>query len=488
MTGAITLGRLFAQPGVAAPLRDAAIAWQEGVISSVSTGAPAADSGLIGLPAMVDAHSHARGLHHLAFGAKDQTFELWRVALYAHPPVDPYLNALLAFGRLARAGVGTVMHVYSSIFVNRLASDAEAIARAARDVGIRLAFAIPLRDTRSLGYGDDEELLARHPPEDRETIRKTWLYDFPSPNAYMALVRDIAARIEGPTVNVVLAPNSPQACTDALLEATAAEAAAMARPIQTHLLETAIQREWADATYPDGGFIRHLAKLGLLSPRFSGAHGVWLRPDECALMAEHGASIVVNTSSNLRLRSGIAPVSDYLEAGMRFGVGVDSFGIDDDDDILREMRVMHWLHSLDRLPRRLTHGGLFEAAHRNGFRACTGREGYGVVAPGAPADLLVLDWAAMSHDLIEGMQDEMEVLLTRAASRHVKHLFVAGRQVVREGKVVGIDLEAVEREVLGQARAAGQKMRALRPVMDRSMEALGSFYGEGTHAGRRPVG
>lgn len=484
MTDGITLGRLFAEPGRAPPLRDAAITWQDGAIASVTPGAAGAASGLVGLPAMVDAHSHARGLHHLAFGAKDQTFELWRVALYAHPPVDPYLNALLAFGRLARAGVGTVMHVYSSIFVDRLASDAEAIARAARDVGIRLAFAIPLRDTRSLGYGDDEALVARHPPEDREAIRRTWLYDFPTPAEYMALVRDIAARIEGPTVNVVLAPNSPQACTDALLEATAAESAAMARPIQTHLLETALQREWADATYPDGGFIPHLQKLGLLSPRFSGAHGVWLRPSDCEVMAAHGAAIIVNTSSNLRLRSGIAPVSDYLAAGMPFGLGVDSFGIDDDDDILREMRVMHWLHSLDRLPRRLDVPTLFQAAHRTGFRACTGRDDYGAIAPGAPADLLVLDWDAMSHDLIEGMQDEMEVLLTRATSRHVRHLFVAGRQVVRDGQVVGVDLDAVEAEVLAQARAAGERMRALKPVMDRSMAALDGFYREGAHARR----
>lgn len=482
MTG-ITLGRLFAEPGRAPLLRDTALTWQDGTITALRGGA-GGGSGLLGLPAMVDAHSHARGLHHLAFGARDQTFELWRVALYAHPPVDPYLNALLAFGRLARAGVGTVMHVYSSILVDRLASDAEAIARAARDIGIRLAFAIPLRDTRTLGYGDDDALLARHDPADREAIERTWLYDFPSPTEYMSLMRDVAARIEGPTVNVVLAPNSPQACTDALLEATAAESAAMGRPIQTHLLETAIQRQWADATYPNGGFIPHLAKLGLLSPRFSGAHGVWLRPEDCALMAEHGSAIIVNTSSNLRLRSGIAPVSDYIRAGMRFGLGVDSFGIDDDDDILREMRVMNWLHSLDQSPAPLTPALLFEAAHRNGFRACTGREDYGSIAPGMPADLLVLDWDAMSHDLIDDMQDEMDVLLTRTTTRHVRHLFVAGRQVVRDGVVLGADMPAVEREVLAQARAGGERMRALRPIMQRSQATLDAFYTEGGHTGR----
>jgi cytosine/adenosine deaminase-related metal-dependent hydrolase len=477
----IALGRLFAEPGRAPALRDVSVSWQDGVVAAVAPGSAGAGGDLLGLPAMVDAHSHARGLHHLAFGARDQRFELWRVALYAHPPVDPYLNALLAFGRMAQAGIGTVMHVYSSILVDRLLPDAEAIARAARDVGIRLAFAVPLRDTRTLGYGDDEALVARHDPADQEAIRRTWLYDFPKPSEYMALVREVAARIEGPTVNVVLAPNSPQACTDALLEAIAAESAALDRPVQTHLLETSIQRQWADATYPRG-FIRHLAGLGLLSPRFSGAHGVWLRPQDCEILAAHDSSIVVNTSSNLRLRSGIAPVAEYIKAGMRFALGVDSFGIDDDDDALREMRVTHWLHSPDHSPAKLTPELLFQAAHRNGFRACTGRDGYGTVAPGAPADLMVLDWRAMSYDLIEGMQDEMDVLLTRAASRHLRHLFVAGRQVVRDGRVLGVDLPAVEREVLAQARAASERMRALQPVMARSQATLDAFYVEGGHA------
>jgi hypothetical protein len=101
-------------------------------------------------------------------------------------------------------------------------SDAEAVARAADAVGIRLAFVVPLRDCRTLGYAADEQMLALHSPEDREIIREKWLYRFPPPPEYMMLVREIARRIEGPTVSVQLGPNSPQACTDALFEATAA--------------------------------------------------------------------------------------------------------------------------------------------------------------------------------------------------------------------------------------------------------------------------
>jgi cytosine/adenosine deaminase-related metal-dependent hydrolase len=470
---------LLSAPGRDAPIRGARVALAEGKIASVATGHATAN-GLLAMPALCDAHDHVRGLHHLAFGARDQNFEIWRAALYAQPPIDPYLNAALAFGRLARAGVGTVMHVYSSIRVERLAEDAEAIARAARDVGIRLGFVVPLRDQQTLGYGPDAELLALHAPEDRDLIRQNWLYPFPSPATYMDLVADIGRRIEGPTISVQYGPNSPQACSDALLAAIAEASAADDRRITTHLLETSIQREWADATYP-GGFIRHLADLGVICRRFTGAHGVWLRPDDVAIMAERGAQIAVNASSNLRLRSGTAPVSEYIRQGMSFSFGVDSFSIDDDEDALREMRIANWLFSPHDTDAPLTHELLFRGWHRNGFLAVTGQDGYGEVATGAPGDLVVLDYDAMAYDVIDGMIDPAEILLTRACARHVRSVYVAGREIVRDGRVTGIDLPAIEREVIAQARANGARMRELKPVLDRSQETLKRFYATGQH-------
>jgi hypothetical protein len=56
-----------------------------------------------------------------------------------------------------------------------------------------------------------------HDAQDQEFVCNTWLYRFPSPQTYMDLVTKVARRIEGPTVSVHLGPNSPQACSDALL-------------------------------------------------------------------------------------------------------------------------------------------------------------------------------------------------------------------------------------------------------------------------------
>src|SRR3981081_785509 len=370
----ITVEHLYSAPGSNSQPASAVIEMEGDSISGVKHGA--VGRGLLAMPALVDAHDHGRGLHHVGFGARDQNFELWRAALYAQPPVDPYLNAALAFGRLAQSGVGSVMHVYSSIRVDRLLDYAEAIARAARDVGIRLGFVVPLRDTQTLGYGSDEELLALHDPQDRKFVKETWLYPFPSPQAYMDLVREVAHRIEGPLVTVQLGPNSPQACSEALLEAIAEASSRDNRRITTHLLETSIQRKWADAKYPRG-FIEHLCDIGVICERFTGAHGVWLRPNEVALLAERRAQIAVNVSSNFRLRSGMAQVGSYIRAGMPFSFGVDSFGFDDDDDALREMRLANWVFSPHDTDAPLTTELLFEGWHRNGFLALTGRSSSG---------------------------------------------------------------------------------------------------------------
>ncbi|MBV8850950.1 MAG: amidohydrolase family protein [Methylobacteriaceae bacterium] len=473
---------LYAAPGRAPGATGMAIHTDGDTIAAIAP--ELGGHGLLAMPALANAHDHCRGLHHIAFGAKDQNFELWRAALYAQPPIDPYLNAALAFGRLAQAGVGSVTHVYSSTRVDRLADDAEAIARAARDVGIRLGFAVPLRDRQTLGYGNDADLLALHDERDRAVIGDTWLPPFPGPDVYMQLVAEIARRIEGPTTSVHLGPNSPQACSDALLETVADMSAREGRRITTHLLETSLQREWADATYPQG-FVRHLCELGIICERFTGAHGVWLRPDDIALLAERKAQIAVNVSSNLRLRSGLAPVAHFISAQMPFCFGVDSFAFDDDEDALRELRIAQWMFSPHDTRAPLTPELLFRGWHENGYYSVNNRSGYGRLEAGAPVDIVVLDYEAMAFDVIEGMIDPLDVVLTRATARHVKSLHVAGREIVRDGRVLGVDLPAIEREVIAQSRAHAGHMRRLRPVLERSQQTLKSFYQSGGHRSGR---
>ena len=109
---------------------------------------------------------------------------------------------------------------------------------------------------------------------------------------------------------------------------------------------------------------------------------------------------------------------------------------------------------------------LFDAACHHGFRCIDGSDDYGAIAPGARADLVVLDYAVLCEDFLTPEHDEVDVLLTRATSRHVRELVVAGRRVVGHGVLFGLDLPDAERELMACARRAAPSMPGNGPATD----------------------
>ena len=81
-----------------------------------------------------------------------------------------------------------------------------------------------------------------------------------------------------------------------------------------------------------------------MNERVSFAHCLHLRPDEMELIAERGATIVINTSSNFIVSSGLAPVGEMLKRGCRIAMGLDGLAFDEDEDALREMRLAYAVH------------------------------------------------------------------------------------------------------------------------------------------------
>src|SRR5258708_21516541 len=106
-----------------------------------------------------------------------------------------------------------------------------------------------------------------------------------------------------------------------------------------HLLETVHQRAWADANFPDG-IVRCLRDIGFLSERLTLAHCIHARPDEIEMIAASGTRIVTNFSSNMHLRSGLAPIAAAHACGCAIAVGVDGLALDEDDDVLRVRRLV----------------------------------------------------------------------------------------------------------------------------------------------------
>jgi cytosine/adenosine deaminase-related metal-dependent hydrolase len=284
-------------------------------------------------------------------------------------------------------------------------------------------------------------------------------------------VDDVAAAASGPMFDVQFGPNGVQWCSDALLAAVAEASQRTGRRIHMHLLETRYQRAWADAAHPDS-VVKHLDALGILSPRLTLAHCVWARPNELELLAERGVTIAVNTSSNLHLRSGIAPLATMVAAGCRVALGIDGSAIEDDDDALRELRLAHFLHVGNGFQVAVNREHMLRAAFADGRFSVTNAKEGGAIRPGEPADVLVLDWAAIDDDRLRDDIDALQLVLTRATARHIRELIVAGRTIVKDGSVIGVDAEGARAEVISRMRhGMGDKaaVAAALPLLEQAI-------------------
>ncbi len=173
------------------------------------------------------------------------------------------------------------------------------------------------------------------------------------------------------------------------------------------------------------------------------------------MLAKRGVTVSINLSSNLRLRSGLPPLGALAGARTPVAVGLDGMSLDDDQDMLRELRLVH--HGFARPPvghPAIDPAMILDGAIRIGRRTILGEDGGGRIAPGAPADLLALDFAALAYDDVTGAPDAIGLLLGRAQRRHVVRLIVGGREIVADGRCRTVDLPALESLLIEQARLA----------------------------------
>lgn len=422
-----------------------------------------ASSRTLVLPALSNAHDHARTFRSASLGAFEQPLESWLPFLGVVPGVDPYLSAATCFARAARHGVARLMVHYTRVQgLSPYVDEAQAVARAARDVGVHIGFAIALRDRQGIAYSSDAAALDALRPEIRAMVaQRLDTHASPGPARQLALVDEVADMVAqggyGSHVTVQYGPTGVQWCSAGLLEAIAQASSDTWRPVHMHLLETRYQREWADYAYPQG-IVPYLDAIGLLSPRLTLAHCTWARPEELALLAERGVTIAVNTSSNLGLKSGVAPVAGMLRAGCRVAMGLDGMALDEDDDAFRELRLAYALHRGWGYDVTMTRAQLCAFAAVHGGRVVHGPDAMretleGRIAPGAPADLLILDHAALDDDALFPDIDPLDYVLARATGRHIAQVIIDGRTIVDQGKVRSVDEPALAGELLAQARA-----------------------------------
>jgi cytosine/adenosine deaminase-related metal-dependent hydrolase len=221
-----------------------------------------------------------------------------------------------------------------------------------------------------------------------------------------------------------------------------------------HLLETVYQRAWADQNFPD--MVRWLRDIGFLSERLTLAHCIHARPDELEMIAASGARIVTNFSSNMHLRSGLAPIAAAHKCGCAIAVGVDGLALDEDDDVLREMRLVQMMHGGLGFQRTWTTSEFLALAIANGRKA-TGAPGTGALISGAPADFVTIDLDRLDRDQIMPV-DPVDLLFARGNASLLRDVVVDGRKIVSEGRCTGVDLPAIDEELRGIYRTNAREL------------------------------
>ncbi|MEO1017184.1 MAG: hypothetical protein AAFY56_05765 [Pseudomonadota bacterium] len=154
---------------------------------------------------------------------------------------------------------------------------------------------------------------------------------------------------------------------------------------------------------------------------------------------------------------------------------------DDDEDALRELRMIWHIQQSSGIHQTLTAADVFDAAMVSGRHTIIPNDVGGTLEAGKPADVLVLDRSQMVADCLDDAVEDAELVLTRATKSSIDRLIVAGRTIVANGKNVDFDLEAADAELIGQARAGWPEKQEGIAELHRLRAVIEDYYGSYAH-------
>jgi len=317
------------------------------------------------------------------------------------------------------------------------------VLQAYKDVGLRVVFSPVVFDIPAVAMVRHKDAL---PPEIQDMLGSR----APAIKDQVDLVEaQIARHAAAGTLHWAVTPHAPQRCTIEMLEACAALAEKHDLPVYTHVYETKGQAVIARELFADhgGSLITYLADGGLLGPRLNIVHSVWTSRAEMDRLAAAGAGVVLNHLSNFKLKSGIAPVCDLRESGVRIGLGCDNCSGSDVQNVFQAMKLFSLIAAVSEPEPGppIAHEALRHATLGNARSA--GLQGrLGAIRAGHKADLILIDlddagWLPFNSAARQ--------LVYTETGRGVETVIVDGRVVVDRRRVTTIDEDALRREVAG---------------------------------------
>ncbi|TMK56474.1 MAG: amidohydrolase [Actinobacteria bacterium] len=308
---------------------------------------------------------------------------------------DVYWGARLACAEMLRSGTTRFWDMYWQ---------PAATARAVEEAGVRATIGAPLFDLNSS-------------PEELRRAAHTGLEELEG---------------FGPHITPALAPHAIYTVSEESLRWIGELSAERELPVQIHLSET--EKEVQDCLAEHGerpAF--YLDRLGMLNERTVLAHGVWLDPDELALIAERGATVVSNPVANMKLAvGGVFPFPAARTVGVRVGLGTDGAGSNDSLDLFADLKTF-------ALAQKHAAADPTAIEAEEALAVATGAQapllGATPLEAGAPADFLLL--RKESPEL--GIGDLVSDLVYAASGAAVATTVVAGRVLMRDGEIPELD-------------------------------------------------
>lgn len=386
-------------------------------------------SGCVVVPGLINTHHHMyQTLTRAVPGAQDCDLFDWLRRLYpiwsGLTPEMIRVSTHTAMAELILSGCTTASdHLYIYPNACRLDDSIEAAA----EIGMRFH---ACRGSMSVGESkgglppdqvvEDESAILR----DSQRLIETW--------------HDAA---DGAMLRIALAPCSPFSVSQDLMRESAAMARHYGVGLHTHLAETV-----GDVAYSRERFGRTPAQyaedLGWTGDGVWHAHCVCLDDHGIELFARTRTGVAHCPSSNMRLGSGIAPIRKMIDAGVPVGLGVDGSASNDAGHLLLEARMALLLARVRQRgdgsgdPAALSARQALRIATRGGA-AALGRHDIGSLAPGQCADVAIFDVTGLGH--AGALHDPLAALLF-AAPAGVKHSIINGREVVRDGVLLTVDV------------------------------------------------
>ena len=380
-----------------------------------------AHGGLI-LPGLINGHTHAamslfRGL------ADDLPLMDWlnNYIFPAERRIDAdfvFTGTLLACAEMIMSGTTTFCDMY--LF------EKEA-ARAARKAQMRCLVGEVLYDFPSPNYGPVEKGLKY-----TESLIKKWQDD--------------------PLVSVAVEPHSLFTCSPDLLISANEMALRYKVPMIIHVAETLNEVAEVKEKYGKPP-VEYLHSLGLLDSHLIADHCVHVNEQDIEKMAEYGVKVIHNPESNMKLASGIAPVTELLTKGVTVGLGTDGCASNNNLDIFTEMDMAAKLHKIRTMdPTVLDSVTVLRMATIEGAKALGMGDITGSLEPGKKADIIILD---LDKPHLTPMYNPYSHIVYSARGNDVSHSIINGQLVMEDRRLLNLDIE----EIMERAREKAIKVR-----------------------------